>query len=464
MSSPIFCVVGHVNKGKSSVVSTLTEDDSVHITPEAGTTRTCRRFPVRVNDHELFVLVDTPGFEEARAALDWMRTYHETGPSRREAVLAFVEAFHDSDRFREECQLLTPLLDGAGILYVVDGSEPFRSRHRAEMEILRWTARPRMALINEKGLPEHVEAWRGELDGYFNIVRRFNAHRVVFHERIGLLRGMRELSEDWAAALDTAIDALEDERRWRRERTARILARQLFESLTLILEEPLGADGDTRKPRTKLMERFHCRLRAIEARTRRDVETLYRHRALERREDELERPVWDQDLFAQSSWKMYGLTPTQVLAMGAVGGAAAGGVLDAGLLGSSFLTGTVLGAIAGGGGAAWVAGRRLESVRNLRRYLRGDDLLRIGPHQSPDFPFVLLDRALLHWQAVRNRAHAVRDQLELGEMGIVSELPAENRRQLGRVFASLRRSAPQIPPAAPRLLHEALLPILDPAD
>ncbi len=27
MSSPIFCVVGHVNKGKSSVVSTLTEDE-----------------------------------------------------------------------------------------------------------------------------------------------------------------------------------------------------------------------------------------------------------------------------------------------------------------------------------------------------------------------------------------------------------------------------------------------------
>jgi ribosome biogenesis GTPase A len=46
---PEFAVVGHPNEGKSSVLSTLAEDDSVRISPVPGETRECRRFPVRVD-------------------------------------------------------------------------------------------------------------------------------------------------------------------------------------------------------------------------------------------------------------------------------------------------------------------------------------------------------------------------------------------------------------------------------
>ena len=62
---PRFAVVGRVNKGKSSIVSTLAEDDSVRIDARPGTTTEVREFPVRVDGRTLFVLVDTPGFEDA---------------------------------------------------------------------------------------------------------------------------------------------------------------------------------------------------------------------------------------------------------------------------------------------------------------------------------------------------------------------------------------------------------------
>ena len=50
--------------------------------------------------------------------------------------------------FPDECELLRPIVEGAGILYVVDGSVPYGPEYEAEMEILRWTGRPSMAVIN----------------------------------------------------------------------------------------------------------------------------------------------------------------------------------------------------------------------------------------------------------------------------------------------------------------------------
>ena len=66
---PSFAVVGAVNHGKSSVVSTLAEDDRVQISPMPGETVECRRFSLR----DLFVFYDTPGFQNAFEALTELR-------------------------------------------------------------------------------------------------------------------------------------------------------------------------------------------------------------------------------------------------------------------------------------------------------------------------------------------------------------------------------------------------------
>ena len=48
MSTPTFAIVGHPNKGKSSLVATLARDASIRIGPEPGTTVYAREFPMRV--------------------------------------------------------------------------------------------------------------------------------------------------------------------------------------------------------------------------------------------------------------------------------------------------------------------------------------------------------------------------------------------------------------------------------
>ena len=94
MSAPTFVVVGHVNRGKSSIVSTLAADDSVAIDARPGTTRQCREFPMVVGTETLYTLIDTPGFERPRQTLAWLRDHETTTDARRAVVQRFVRQHH----------------------------------------------------------------------------------------------------------------------------------------------------------------------------------------------------------------------------------------------------------------------------------------------------------------------------------------------------------------------------------
>ncbi len=152
-SVPEFAVVGHPNEGKSSVLSTLAEDDSVRISPMPGETRECQTFPVTIDGKEIIRFTDTPGFQNPRKTLQWMQEYDGKD---EELIRNFIVAHKDDPAFHDDCHLLQPILRGAGIIFVVDGSRPLRNTDKAEMEILRLTGCPRMAIINCK---EEETAW-----------------------------------------------------------------------------------------------------------------------------------------------------------------------------------------------------------------------------------------------------------------------------------------------------------------
>jgi hypothetical protein len=80
-----------------------------------------------------------------------MRQHETTADRHVDVVRTFVEVHRRQSQFADECELLEPILNGAGILYVVDGSVPYGEEYEPEMEILRWTGQPSMALINPIG-------------------------------------------------------------------------------------------------------------------------------------------------------------------------------------------------------------------------------------------------------------------------------------------------------------------------
>lgn len=458
--APVFVVVGHVNRGKSSVVSTLAADETVAIDETPGTTLRCRAYPLEVDGEVLYTLVDTPGFERARHVLGWLRSHERSTAERRSVLRRFVDDHAGRGDFDQECELLRPILDGGAVLYVVDSSVPFSPSAEAEMEILRWTGRPRMALLNPIGEADHAGAWRPVLDQYFSVVRVFDAHAADFRRRLGLLETLRELDDAWRPALERAIAALEREHGKARRASGEAIADTIVEMQLHVESERLARDADVEAAKPALAERYFEALRRRERKLRSALRGLYAHQNLAVGENPLE--LAESELFDVSTWSRLGLSRTQLAASGAAAGAVVGGAVDVAAGGASFLLGSVLGGAAGAA-SAWWGFDRLAEVRVLGSEMAGA-LLSIGPMRSQAFPWVVLGRALQFHRIVATRAHADRAPVGAVPDGdpTVGDLPGDVRRPVAQCFDRLARS-----PGAPereairRALADAVEGILE---
>ena len=438
MSAPTFAVVGHPNKGKSSLVAALAQDESVGIGPEPGTTVKARRFPLRVDGETLYTLVDTPGFQRPRAVLEWLQALGASAAERPRAVARFVEEHAGDERFAAERELLAPLCEGAGILYVVDGAVPYTPEYDAEMEILRWTGRPSVAVINPIGSGAHVDDWSRALAQYFRVVRELDALDAPFDKRLQVLSAFGELAEDWRAPMTRAIAALKAEREHARREAAHAIAALIETALDLKEERRLGAGEDAATARPELERRYRERLRKAERRCRARVEALYRHEAVERREPELD--ALDEDLFAEETWLLFGLERADLAKTGAAGGALAGLGIDAAAGGTSLFLGAALGALAGGV-AGWFSSGALAELK-VESLPLGGRVARYGPSRNLNLPFVLLGRGRAHHRALAGRSHAQREPLDLEHAGALNPLPDDARRRLAGAIGEVSKNEP----------------------
>jgi len=447
MNEPVFVVVGHPNKGKSSIVATLAQDDSVRIAPEPGTTIKARHFPMRVDEQVLYTLVDTPGFQRARRALHWLQQHETTAAEHPQIVKQFIEQHRGSSRFHDECELLTPIVAGGGILYVVDGANPFGPEYEPEMEILRWTGRPSMALINPIGEALYIDQWEAALSQYFKIVRRFNAMSAEFDKRLELLRAFGQLHEDWREPMRQAVQALESNRRHRRHHAAQAIAEMLIDMLTLSVSKNLTRNDDPRDYYAELERKFNNKLRSWEERCRVEVERLYDHDRIRRHEDDTA-PL-ESDLFSQESWHLFGQSKWRLTALAAAGGAAVGGLIDVSVGGMSFFVGTAIGGAVGAAlgwqAANWSANFQLFTLPGMEKLGLTGKRLQCGPTTNRNLPYVALGRARYHHQLIARRTHARRDPLVLAaeppQVGALNPLTDKQIKRLERLFAKQRKTS-----------------------
>ena len=124
----------------------------------------------------------------------------------------FLARHRGQPDFEAECRLLGPIIEeDAGIIYVVDGSEPLLEIHIAEMEILRLTGQPRLAIINRTKAEDHLAEWRRRLGLHFNAVREFNAHYASFSDRVELLETLAGIEQRWKPQLMAAVAIFREE-------------------------------------------------------------------------------------------------------------------------------------------------------------------------------------------------------------------------------------------------------------
>ena len=441
MKVPAFAVVGRPNKGKSSIVATLARDDSVYIDARSGSTREARAFPMTVDGETLYTLVDTPGIQRAREVLDWLKAHCSDASARGETVREFVAVHQDNPRFNDECALLTPIVEGAGIIYVVDGSCPFAADYEAEMEILRWTGRPSLAVINPVDNDDFAAEWEAGLGQYFRTVRRFNAHRAEYDKQLELLELFGHLDPNWRDALQRAVGVLRAERD-AQHRTASVLIADLInDSLNFSTSQRLLQGMPTEPVQKALAASYRQQLSERERRNRRQVEEVYHYHSLQRSEASL--ALEDSELFNMENWYLWGLNRRSLTVVassaGALLGGGAGMVVDGatgGLLGGlATLGSSAVGAVTGGVGA-WRYADEIARIQ-LKGIPTGGQQLRYGPSRNINFPFVLLGRALLHHRLLCSRTHADRSELKLND-NLLEQLSDTERRKLARIFANLR--------------------------
>lgn len=438
---PRFAVVGHPNKGKSSIVATLTQNATVAIAMEPGTTRDSHRYVLRVDDEAIYALIDTPGFQRPRQTLAWLQAHSASASDRPDTVRAFITQFRDDARFHDECALLAPILDGAGILYVVDGSVPYSSENEAEMEILRWTGQPRLALINHiDAASDYSDAWRTALGQYFSIVRCFNAVRAPFSEHLSLLRSFSELAPAWREALERATEYLEAQRHYRAQRVQQLITAALADMLTHFERGVLREDGAHGTVAERLRQRWRDWQRRREQRLRADVEVLYRHHGLQREETPLD---WqpEDDLFSQRARHLWGVNRRYLASVGFGAGALGGAGIDALTVGHSLGAGALIGGVLGAAGSVYYA-NRLDRIA-LGRFSASGHELQFGPVRDPQFGYVVLGRALEHAWRVGRRNHAARGALNVGDASAswLQQLGVADRARLQRALSRPPRDA-----------------------
>ncbi len=403
---PLFAVVGHPNKGKSSVVAALTQDDSVMISSLSGTTRQSQAFRLELDGKPVFELIDTPGFQRAEACLAFLRGEPSLNAEQRPGrVHEFVESFAESDQFRDEVELLRPITRGANVVYVVDGSLPYSPEYETEMEILRWTAQPRIAIINPIEDDTFVDEWRRALSQYFSLVRVFDPIKATFEQHLQLLRTFGELGEP--GVLDNAVDELSKYRRLQLRQASQIIVERLYRLLSFQITVSDGALD--RALQRDPVSTFNAELNKIEQESRESLQKLFLHYRMQADMQKLR--LLDSELMDQEQWYLWGLDRRQLALITAAAGASLGFGADLAAGGHSLLMGSLggglVGALSGWFGSDWLR----EKLPSWLPYYR--EKKQLGPVQDSNFGFVILGRALQHAKAMLAHSHADQRSLSL---------------------------------------------------
>lgn len=466
---PTFVIVGQPNEGKTTVLATLAEDDQAEISPVPGTTVRCVPYPVELDGDPVMLFVDTPGFQEPAATLDWFRAHAtETHPAA-----TFLEHHLSHNRFPAEREILQPIAQGAAVIYVVDASRPVRESDRQEIEILRLCGNPRIAVIYRKETDRDFRSdWTHVLARDFNLRREFNAHHATFHERIELLRAAKAVIQEWQPAMEKAIRALCDDWDLRLTHAATELCRFLREIVTLREHEPIAPGSSQRRAAEQAKTRLEQSIRNVERRFRQRIRQLFRHR---RDNWTLPNPVVT-DLFSKQVWRCLGLSKPQLLAAGSALGAVVGGTADVAVGGASLFFGAFVGAVSGAV-LSWLSADRAVKVQlpELRMgpiRIRNRPLGGIHAQASVDpqsnLVWILIDRAWLYLNAASSWSHGRRhDPVPIApspdqKQGLSFTLSGSERARITRFIGLLRK--PSLNPAkldtAERHLHHLWLRLL----
>jgi hypothetical protein len=236
--------------------------------------------------------------------------------------------------------------------------------------------------------------------------------RATFSQIVELLEAMAEIKYSWRDNLKEAVRLLKLYQLQKIQKTSLIITDTIFSSLSY------KERGDS-KTKEALIERFKGKIREFEDRAYNKIATAWNHKSLKK--EITTNSIISVELFSKESSSIFGLEKKELIKNAAIAGAITGGGFDLLVGGHSFLLGSAIGAIIGGGGAVFGV-EKIQKTKALD-YLpfKSRNLLIVGPIKDLNFPFILLKRLIYFSKEVANRPHANRKELRVDEDELLSK-------------------------------------------
>lgn len=367
-------VVGHTNTGKTSLMRTLLRDREFgEVSDQPGTTRGVRAGTLRVGGQPLIELFDTPGLEDPMALLEALNTFDDASGRRTDGYHR-LQAFLGSDlaqtRFAHETMAIRQVLESDIALYVIDVRDRVLGKHRDELEILAYTARPVVPVLNFVASESALTGtWREALARTnMHAVAEFDTVVLTGSSEIELFEKIRSLLDRFRPTMDAVIRARRMERENLLASSAQVVAELLVDVAACVriinVEDKHQLEAE--------LESFKNRVREREQQGVDDLLQLHRfvHGDCDAESLPIDDGRWGLDLFSPAALQKFGLRASGAAGAGALIGlgldAAVGGLS----LGAGAAVGAALGAIAG---AARMTGKRLYDRLRGRNELRVND-------------------------------------------------------------------------------------------
>lgn len=406
MSLPVtrVAVVGHTNTGKTSLLRTLTRDVAFgEVASSPGTTRHVEAAALLVRGEPVLELYDTPGLEDASALLERLERTSDRHADGVERIRGFLESAAARGEFEQEAKVLRQVLASEAALYVVDARETMMGRHRDELTLLGYCARPLVPVLNFVASAESRES------GWRELLARLGLHAVVAFDTVLFdLQGERRLYEKLQSMLETrhaALATLIEERTRQalalREAALTALADLLIDAAALTVRAPTGEE----QVRAERAQWLRERVREREQRCVRELVETFAFRQEDFHDEGLAIVAgrWSRDLFAPETLREFGLTAGG----GAVTGAAVGLGIDVLTGGLSLGAAALIGATAGALFSTLKAHGRLalERLRGHTLLQADEDTLRLLAGRGLQLVRVLLRRGHASLAPVSVAAH-----------------------------------------------------------
>jgi small GTP-binding protein len=407
--TPKFAVVGHPNKGKSTIVAALAMDDSVAISQVPGTTTKAKEYPLTIDGKLVYTLIDTPGFQRPRAVLAYLKSKNAPAHKRLDVLKSFIREYENNPKFNDDIELLKPITDGAGIIYIVDASKPYSVEFELDMQILSYAGAPSMAILNFITDSDYSKEWKEALKHYFKLIKRFNPMQADIKEYIDLLEAFGHLNEEWQDSIKEAVEAFKKLHKDRINKSALVITDLVFNSLSHT--KKMAIKDDSSEVREQLEKAFYNDIVMFEKSSFSKIKAIWDHKRVEVKQDEFS---FDSvELFSKESEEYFGLSEKEAITYSATVGAAIGGGIDLAFLGHTLFAGAAIGGIVGAIGG-YLGFGKLAEIKILGHKLGGKELI-IGPIKNINFGFILLNRALLFTKVIATLSHAKRDDISIKE-------------------------------------------------